>query len=250
MAGDIRDQMAWNSCASRRYDTSGKLIDDTVELAAGRPVPSSAPVAPTPTPSPVTSPALSPADQRDKQRMDGLRKLQFAIELYFDANGSYPYPSGCPATGAYTPAQAASCFTSLSTYLVPTYVGALLPVDPLNTGSYQFGYVPGDQKSPPADCGSGPTNPCLHYLLEATLENPNSPYLANSIHGATGGFTAGNGYNCAAPVYCVGENPSMAGGKHNPSSSRPPSASPVPSPTQVPSNGSGSAAPPPPPPAP
>jgi hypothetical protein len=144
-ASTVANHTAYNSYASRRWDAQGQLIDDTVELAAGRSIPSTAPIVPTPTPSPAASAALSPAGQRDSQRDKDLRQIQMALEWYYDKEPAHQYPASLDV-------------------LVPKYIN-VLPTDPSTAQPYS--YVVNSDNS--------------RDILSAALENPQSPL--HELHG-------------------------------------------------------------------
>lgn len=149
--------------------------------------------------------SLSTARQRarDSRRLGDLRQTQLALELSFDATGGYPV--GTIAAGALlTQAQTVTEFTgTLATALAPTYMPAV-PVDPTNSGVYRYGYVSGTTGTV-VNCVAGGT--CLHYLLVVGLEDQANAGLDNDNDGATGGFSANNGFNCAPAggidPYCI-----------------------------------------------
>ncbi len=65
---------------------------------------------------------------RDARRLADMKQLQLALELYYDANGQYPYQ-----TDSYVYAQA----SLLAPYLSP------LPEDPTRTGGNRYRCYPG-----------------------------------------------------------------------------------------------------------
>ncbi len=151
---------------------------------------------------------------RDSRRVGDLRQMQLALELYFDAQQTYPPYAAGPAidTTVYTPAQAELAFYAVAALgiLVPTYVGGL-PRDPTNnaTGGYQYGYTPGNNLTPPKNCQ---TINCLHYILSVALEESTNASLGNDNDDLDGGFAGDsvNGFDCRdtgganANTYCVG----------------------------------------------
>jgi len=113
---------------------------------------------------------------RDTRRAADLRNIALALEMYYDANGSYP---------------------AATSSLAPTYMAAV-PTDPQTT-SQVYPYCTASGK----------------YVLGAKLENSNTTLLANDID-ATGGTTgwctfAGGSVppDCvdtsANFYYCIGE---------------------------------------------
>ena len=79
---------------------------------------------------------------RDVRRVSDIRQMQLALQMYYDANGSYP---------------------SVLTGLKPTYISAV-PFDPNGTASYQY-----------AICSSGTQG--YHLGTGVVLENPGGPLL-------------------------------------------------------------------------
>src|SRR5579864_21753 len=75
---------------------------------------------------------------RDARRISDVKEIQLALELYYDANGSYPNA------------------ISTTTLVTPGYI-SVVPVDPSNQHSYAY-----------AGLGSGAT--CSSYHLGASLE--------------------------------------------------------------------------------
>lgn len=69
------------------------------------------------------------AKARDVRRIEDLKQLQTAVEMYYDTNKEYPQPcrgygswsSHCPAYG--------NCDTNYIMNIVPTYI-SVLPIDP------------------------------------------------------------------------------------------------------------------------
>ncbi|HRH24899.1 MAG TPA: prepilin-type N-terminal cleavage/methylation domain-containing protein [Candidatus Paceibacterota bacterium] len=72
---------------------------------------------------------------RDSQRINDLRQIRIALELYYNENGYYPpAPCGYDCNGYFssnTPE-----WSTLASYLSP-YI-ATLPVDPKNTGTHPW----------------------------------------------------------------------------------------------------------------
>ena len=79
---------------------------------------------------------------RDAKRIADMNQVRTATELFFDDNGSYPDRT---------------TFASLVSDLVPRYL-TLLPVDPLNTTLYRYGYAHNPDAGP------------IRYHLSAELE--------------------------------------------------------------------------------
>ncbi len=155
---DIRFNDTLNSYQSRRYDANGQLIEDTVELAQGRSVPSVEPVSPTPSPSPVA--ASSTANPRDSQRVRDLNQIQLALEQYFDKEPQHRYPISLDA-------------------LVPKYISEL-PRDPSSSQAYRY-----------AVDSTG-----LRYNLAAALEDLQSPSLAHDLDGVQHGINCDDPVYC------------------------------------------------------
>jgi type II secretion system protein G len=112
--------------------------------------------------------SLNTAQQkgRDARRIADLKEVQLALELYYDANSTYPVQ----ATGLAATISA----SSIPTTLAPTYISQT-PVDPSQPSSgsspyyYQYESLQNDGVSA---CG---TTPCGEYVLIAHLEaSPNS----------------------------------------------------------------------------
>jgi len=91
---------------------------------------------------------------RDDRRRADLKQLALAIEMYYDANGSYP-DSATNSGGAWP----ANYVTQLSPYIKP-------PIDPAGDwhyyGSYRMTWAPD------ANCNG-------HYVLWAYLESGTDP---------------------------------------------------------------------------
>jgi prepilin-type N-terminal cleavage/methylation domain-containing protein len=118
---------------------------------------------------------------RDSRRKSDLRAISVALELFRQKNGRYP------CTGVGSLGQNESSLTSSSwivdrdssnasqcsgtnTNLAPTYISSV-PVDPLNSGSYNYLYQ-STGKDYGGTCLAGQS-----YFLYATLENVNDPDL-------------------------------------------------------------------------
>lgn len=106
---------------------------------------------------------------RDARRVADIKQIQLALEMYFDANRAYP--------------------TTLAP-LATTFI-AVIPVDPLNSGSYTYRY-------------SG-LDACLSYHLRATLEETTNPALSSDVDAAAGTICSGSVADEAGtdPVYDV-----------------------------------------------
>lgn len=91
---------------------------------------------------------------RDARRIADIKQLQLALELYYDAYGSYPATIG----------------TSASSVLVtPGYI-ASIPTDPSDNAAYAY--------SPYAATGAATT--CSGYHLGASLETTNTATQADA----------------------------------------------------------------------
>ncbi len=113
------------------------------------------------------------AQGRDTRRVADLRNTQNALEIYFNANSSYPTQSD---------------WTALETELVSADIGVKrLPRDPLSP-RYEYEYV--------VD-GSD----LLHYVLKATLESADNSALREDVDGTLYGL------DCGSPsddrFYCI-----------------------------------------------
>lgn len=102
----------------------------------------------------IASGSSARAIARDNQRKTDIRLLQVKLEAYRGQNGVYPGINGLSD-------------------LVTSYMPALLK-DPINSGVYQYQYIP--LKFAGGIC----TNGAVSYFLYATLENNN-----NDTHAAT-----------------------------------------------------------------
>lgn len=116
---------------------------------------------------------------RDARRIADMKQLQTALELYYDANSSYP----ATASGG---AAISSSLTGLSGSYIPQ-----LPSDPQGTNAYTYAGATGTTTTA---CTS---TPCSGYVLKATLEDSSNAALNNDIDTAVAGVT------CTDPAYCV-----------------------------------------------
>jgi prepilin-type N-terminal cleavage/methylation domain-containing protein len=101
---------------------------------------------------------------RDARRVADIKQVQLALEMYYDTARVYP--------GSAT-------WAALATALAPTYI-AVLPNDPLNTGTYVYLYAGIATTATVATCDS--------YHLGATLEESNPTLLGTDVDG-TGALT-------------------------------------------------------------
>ncbi len=121
---------------------------------------------------------------RDARRISDVKQLQLALELYYDANQSYPtalsnanlvttgYISSVPSDPSSAPADACS-------------TGA-------ETGCYEYKSLNGDGTACSSSCGS--------YVIGASLEVDDNAALNNDVDTD---FTAQSGPNCTDDMYCV-----------------------------------------------
>ncbi len=120
---------------------------------------------------------------RDAKRIADVKQMQLALELYYDANSSYPsatdFNNGILVTDGYI---------------------AVMPVDPLNTAPNTYSYYSGLNADGVTGCtGAGAT--CSKYVLGALLESSTNSALADSVH--TDFSSASPAVNCASPMYCA-----------------------------------------------
>lgn len=122
---------------------------------------------------------------RDARRVADIKQIQLALELYFDANGSYP-----TATSA----------------LAPTFMPSV-PTDPAGTNP-AYGYQSITSASLLTTC----TASCLFYHLSANLEEDTNPALDSDSDRASGapfgtGTTESPCGTAAAPDKCYDVTP-------------------------------------------
>jgi prepilin-type N-terminal cleavage/methylation domain-containing protein len=106
---------------------------------------------------------------RDSRRIQDLKQIKLALELYYDTNGYYP-PSNCGwDCNGYRNSYNPSSWNILAAELAP-YISTL-PIDPINSlnppwietyYSYSYGNV-------------GRITNAAQYDLSARLEDPNNP---------------------------------------------------------------------------
>jgi len=84
---------------------------------------------------------------RDTQRINDIKQLQLALELYFDANPNHDYPDRLSQLRAPTACGTESCLSSM-------------PADPLDGGDYSYCHVTSGL-----------------YVLGASLEDKSNPAL-------------------------------------------------------------------------
>jgi type II secretion system protein G len=118
---------------------------------------------------------------RDSRRVADVKQLQNALELFYDANSSYPTS------------------TSLAV-LAPTYI-ATIPKDPQDPQSV-YAYS-GLDSSAAASAGvtcQAANGKCPSYVIIATLEDASNPAFTNDVDG-----TPNTGLDCtdANKKYCA-----------------------------------------------
>jgi len=104
---------------------------------------------------------------RDARRIADVKQIQLALELYYDANNSYPVLGTIGA---------------IPSSLAPTYISTI-PTDPTNSGSYIYQYQSLASDGTTA-CSSAS---CPNYLVVAQLESADnkSTYTAATVGGST-----------------------------------------------------------------
>lgn len=127
---------------------------------------------------------------RDARRVADLKQLQTALELYYDANQSYPV--------AGTAATVATALTGISGSYIPS-----LPADPTGTNQYVYQSMTGTTTTACA------ASTCQGYVLKATLEDASNAALNNDVDGTVGTVTCADtvaavaGLPYGTPGYCV-----------------------------------------------
>lgn len=116
---------------------------------------------------------------RDARRISDMKQLQLALELYYDANQSYPAGTG-------------SASTSLATLVTNNYISSV-PQDPTNAANYVYMYSAADGVG--AACA---TVPCASYVVQAEIEGGASAVPQGDIDGTWGSLT-----DCNDPKYCL-----------------------------------------------
>ena len=125
---------------------------------------------------------------RDVRRLADLRQVVLGLEFYTDEYRHFP-----PITGATTPAARwqklkdclegkAACADNTKS----TVIMAIVPQDPLATGTFQYDY------SPNASQGG--------FVLKAILEKTDHTALVVDIDGVQSDFSA---IDCNDPAYCI-----------------------------------------------
>jgi len=111
---------------------------------------------------------------RDSRRFEDFQQIKNALEL-FSADQNGLYPSG----------------SDLSLLVDGGYI-QMLPVDPLNTGSYAYTYQGTDYSG--TGCGSGL---CTSYVLRVILESLDQEALDVDIDGTFADT------DCNDPAFCI-----------------------------------------------
>lgn len=116
---------------------------------------------------------------RDARRISDLKQIQLALELYYDANSSYPAAlSALPTAGSIS----------------------ALPTDPVNDSTYVYQYD--ELGAANAACTANPpTTKCSNYVLGANME---ITVPAGDIDGTVGTINCADGTEGATQnKYCV-----------------------------------------------
>lgn len=121
---------------------------------------------------------------RDARRISDIKQLQLALELYYDANQSYP-------AVAYTSGNAS---TSLSALTSGNFISSI-PNDPTNGGTYVYSYASADASG--AACTVAP---CASYIVKAVIEGANA-VPAGDVDASAGALATSMG--CDDPAYCM-----------------------------------------------
>jgi prepilin-type N-terminal cleavage/methylation domain-containing protein len=116
----------------------------------------------------IASLGTAKAKGRDARRQSDLRQIQLALELYNDANSTYPL-----ATAS----------------LAPTYIAAV-PTDPSTSAAYPYASTDGTT----ASCAA---TPCAGYALKATMEAGGGSNISGTYPAPVGTCDA------TAANYCV-----------------------------------------------
>lgn len=112
---------------------------------------------------------------RNSKRASDLEAIQKALELYHADNNGYPLcGSSSPSLSPYsfTTGTATSCLTAA---LVPKYMPSI-PIDPTNSGSYQYWYGTGYQKTGTYTYTF--TTPTDNYILGEKQDLSTGPYYS------------------------------------------------------------------------
>ena len=111
---------------------------------------------------------------REARRIADIKSIQLALEMFFDAAGSYPTSTTLGAAN-----------------LTPNYMPGM-PTDPSTNAAYTF------QPLTSADAACVSTTNCPRYLLRATMETAHS-VLNSDIDGTVGGIACDD----AAFQFCM-----------------------------------------------
>jgi type II secretion system protein G len=120
---------------------------------------------------------------RDTRRVGDIRQVALALEMYNDANGSYP--AAAVANNCTT-----GYWTTMSTAVSGGGFMTAVPTDPTNTGVYVYMYG--------ANATATPTAYALRAVLEATVFTTGP--LSSDIDTST---ICASGFTCTDPAYCV-----------------------------------------------
>lgn len=129
------------------------------------------------------------ANARDARRLQDLKQIQTAMELYYSANGTYPCENAGNCSGQSRGANGRIGEGSgLDTLLAP-YMSSI-PVDPLGPGnSTHYYYYDGAQA-----CGGAPGNIAVIFARTMERSSGNASDICSSWGGEGGAGTA-NAYH-------------------------------------------------------
>lgn len=142
--------------------------------------------------------SLNTAQQkgRDARRIADMKEVQLALELYYDANSTYPVQGTALTAPQYTS-------SNLPSVLAPTYISQL-PTDPSQPSGgassnfyYQYESLASDGTSA---CG---TTPCPGYVLVAHLEAGANSSTWTSATSPWSTVCPSGGGNSSPYSYCV-----------------------------------------------
>jgi len=128
---------------------------------------------------------------RDARRLEDLRQLHTALELYYGDHGRYPCEVASACSGQSVNANGKIGEGSgLDTLLAP-YIGSI-PVDPLGPGdSTHYYYYDAKQ-----NCNGGPTSPIAVVFARAMEGKPgNGSTICSSSWGGEGGAGSAEAYH-------------------------------------------------------
>ncbi len=120
---------------------------------------------------------------RDARRISDIKQLQLALELYQDANQTYP-----------TAAEAFPAIASSSVLVTNNYISSL-PQDPTLLANYQYSALDEDGTT------ACTAVPCSGYVLGATIEGGASAVPVGDVD--TNYTSPSPAINCADPLFCV-----------------------------------------------